>query len=380
MAQEDTSIVVERSLTPGHNISASSESRPASSYTLHSNFADSAVDMNATTPIVSPDVFLKSQANYFAPEEHTLPVNVDQSLSDKMRRLAAVAWTLEQDDSMPVKKRRMLHGMLEQLESCLEHTTGDARGEDNVQDDVDETAQSDPTREEEADQEEEDVWIDESDLIAVRNSLSATVKAMRMRFEEQYHLHQLTAQKLEATAQRCLDQERRAEDLLRKMQQLRLENHTLGTANDQLRDKLSHVEDEAVRNEVAVKAMSSAVKGLEGWIDNANPSFQPSMAPSTSKRQRVVIRGKGRFRGRYLVDEDGNEIVADNAADAAVEHQELHEGVKAWLRGFRDVEEELKYHEPLDSPNRSPTRGRFHTADHNEADDWGDFQSGESSK
>ena len=372
---------------PGHNLSASSPPRPTSSYTLHSVFADSAVDMEATTPKDLPQPISERNADYFEPTLPLTPGEVDQTLSDKMRQLAAVAWALEQDYSMPASKRQSLHRRLQDLEEYLESDSSPevedipakadiAQAEDR-QDEKDDTiigAHTEP----EADN-EDDEWIDESELIAVQENLATTVKSMRLRQEEQQHLHQLTVQKLEAVAQRCIAQEAQAQELLRQVRELRDENRTLRVENDQLCEKVANLEADASRKEVAVEAMSSAVTGLEGWIESTHPSRVQTPNPSKStKRQKVVIRGKGRFRGRYYVDEDGDEAIAFSLADAATESQELHDGVKAWLRGFRDVQEELRQHGSPASPTTSRSQGRFRVLDHREDDDWGDFQSPDS--
>lgn len=382
MAHEASSLSLAAvgSFPPGRNVSTLSLVRPASSHTLDSTFADSAVDMDPTTPIGSSTRSPKPELNYFDSAVPLSPEDVDQSLSDKMRQLAAVAWTLEQDDNMTMTKRQMLHRTLGHLESQLDSSPNETESRDievgtTAINAPSQSPSRDPVAEIEPaqDVDDEDVWIDESDLIAVRENIAATVKSMRMRQEEQHHLHQLTVHKLEAVAQRCLQQEQKMQELLRDVQELRQENQFLGTENDQLRDKLARVEEEASRNEVAVEAMSSAVTGLEGWIESALPSRAQTPVPvPKAKRQKVVIRGKGRFRGRYYVDEDGDHAVAYSLADAAAESQELHDGVKAWLRGFHDVEEELRNHE---SPRASRAQGRFRTPEHREVDDWGDFQS-----
>lgn len=369
---------------PAQNPSASSPVRPTSSYTLDSTFADSAVDMDATTPTDLSEPYSRKVTEYFEP---TLPLTsgeVDNTLSDKMRQLTAAAWALEQDDSMPATKRQSLHRRLQDLGTHLELGPQE---EVEVAPAGDHVAIRDLSQPEKDDtvvdahvkpvvENEDDEWIDESELIAVHENLAATVRSMRLRQEEQRHLHQLTLQKLEAVAQRCISQEQQAQELLREVHNLRLQNHNLEAENDQLRGKVANLEVDASRNEVAVEAMSSAVTGLEGWIETTHPSRVQTPIPRESvKRQRVVIRGKGRFRGRYHVNEDEDEAVAHSLPDAATESQELHDGVKAWLRGFRDVEEELRQHESPGSSTRSRPQGRFRILEHREDDDWGEFQS-----
>ena len=328
MAQENMSLDSTECLaaasadSPGFSVSASSSTRPTSSHTLHSTFADSAVDMEATTPTDLADSILKKGACYFEPTLPPTPLDTDHSLSDRMRQLAAIAWTLEQDDNMAANKRNRLHSMLQKLEGHLEsaseaNSAGSSAGssienEKQVQEAENGDAAapkgaSQQIVEEEKDNGNDDEWIDESELIAVRENLATTLRAMRMRQKEQTHLHELIVQKLEAVAQRSIAQEQQTRKLLREVRELRLENHTLGSENDQLRDKVASLEIDASRNEVAVEAMSSAVTGLEGWIESTTPLiYEPPVREAQARRKRVVIRGKGRFRGRYYVDEDGD--------------------------------------------------------------------------
>lgn len=364
----------------GHHFIASGPVRPTSSDTLDSAFADSAVDMDATTPAELPELTTKVDAQYFEPMLPLTPGEVDQTLSNKMRQLAAVAWEMEQDDSMTASRRQSLHRRLQDLESYLESNTTEeveiALAEDEVEIVEDGQDKKEHPAMDTLAGEEEDEWIDESDLIAVREDLAATVRSMRLRQEEQRHLHQLTVQKLEAVAQRCIAQEQQAQDLLREVRELRLRNHTLGIENDRLREKAANLEVDASRNEVAVEAMSSAVTGLEGWIESTHSSrVQTPILNKSVRRQKVVTRGKGRFRGHYYVDENGDEAVAYSLSDVPTESQELHEGVKAWLRGFRDVEEELRQLESPGPSTRSRPQGRFKLFDHCEEDGWGEFQS-----
>ncbi|KAK5091903.1 hypothetical protein LTR24_005680 [Lithohypha guttulata] len=364
MALEDTMQSYNTSTAGDDNLGnhsiASGPARPTSSDTLDSAFADSAVDMDPTTPAELLESTTKMDAQYFEP---TLPLTtgeVDQTLSNKMRQLAAVAWEMEQDNSMTPSRRQSLHKRLQDLEAYLESdTTGEvelALAEDEVEivehgQDKKEHPAMDTLPDE-----EDDEWIDESDLIAVREDLAAT--------------------KLEAVAQRCIAQEQQAQDLLREVRELRLKSHTLGAENDRLREQAANLEVDASRNEVAVEAMSSAVTGLEGWIESTHSSrVQTPILSKSARRQKVVTRGKGRFRGHYYVDENGDEAVAYSLSDAPTESQELHEGVKAWLRGFRDVEEELRQLESPGPSARSRPQGRFKVFDRCEEDGWVGFQS-----
>jgi len=382
MAREDSHRLSAASASGSHvsayDLPDASEVRPASAHTLRSAFADSAVGMDATTPAELPDTTTNPGAEYFEPMVPLTPNEVDQTLSDKMRRLAAVAWQQEQDDSMTAERRQSLHERLHDLEAYLETETAEelehAPGEERTDVDAVEEQQDGKadTQMDITPAEADDDWIDESELVDVRENLAATVQSMRLRHEEQRHLHQLTVQKLEAVAQRCIAQEQQVQNILNQVRELHLQNQTLTTENDQLRENAANLEVDASRNEVAVEAMSSAVKGLEGWIETAHPSR--AQTPTTTRHHKVVTRGKGRFRGRYYVDEDGDEAVACNSVDAASDSQELHDGVKAWLRGFRDVEEQLRDHEsPLPSTRNRP-QGRFRVLDHGEDGEWGDFE------
>lgn len=158
------------------------------------------------------------------------------------------------------------------------------------------------------------------------------------------------------------------------MRRLRQENHTLSTENNRLREKAADLEVDASRNEVAVEAMSSAVTGLEGWIESTTPSrVQTPILSKSARRQKVVTRGKGRFRGRYYIDENGEQTVSYSLSDGPTESQELQDGVKAWLRGFRDVEEELRQLEFPGPAMRNRPQGGFKICD--PEDGWGAFQS-----
>ena len=114
-----------QSENPGYydsNITISTTpTRPASSYTLHSTFADSAVDM-VETPLPGPTPNEASQPDFktFGSEAVLDDTDVDQTLSNKMRQLAAVAWTLEQGDDMTIHKRSKLHQLLNDFENQLD--------------------------------------------------------------------------------------------------------------------------------------------------------------------------------------------------------------------------------------------------------------------
>ncbi|RMZ77002.1 hypothetical protein DV738_g4572, partial [Chaetothyriales sp. CBS 135597] len=159
------------------------------------------------------------------------------------------------------------------------------------------------------------------------------------------------------------------------------ENRKLGEENMTLRHQVDDLETQVARSQMAVDAMSSAVGGLEGWINNS-PSVSRSRSIAhtpahTPRKGRVVVRGQGRFRGRYFVDDPNGEVVL-GAAETASDTRELHDGVKSWLKGFRDVEEELYRASPPRVIRSKDTRSELAAAnDHDRDDDqidWGEFE------
>lgn len=357
----------------GHHQTDSSPSstRPASSHTLDSAFADSAVDMNATTPTADNGQEPPEKQNYFDPALGSSQLDVDQTLSHKMRQLAAVVWTMEQDDGIDTGRRTKVLDQLRQIERDLEAADDASKSKIPIAPVISSPAAVN-VREyihEPVQEEDDDLWIDEADLIAVRQNLRATVQEMRLRQQEQTHLHDLTARKLEVVAQRCISQDHQIHDLFSEANQLRSQNHDFEAENELLREKITRLECDASRKEVAVNAMSSAVAGLEGFIESSSPK----QTPTPARRKRVVVRGRGRFRGRYAVEEDWDHPMFDGDPNEDAGSQDLHDGVKAWLKGFHDVEEELRLTE-------TPTRFRPAHADRARYDelDWGDFETPQS--
>ncbi|KIW16182.1 hypothetical protein PV08_06233 [Exophiala spinifera] len=302
---------------------------------------DSAISVGANTP---------GPTDKSLPSEKLSETSSHPDLATRLNGLVSEIWAHEQDGGIRGEQKRKLEQAMRDIELVLED---DLSGADDSETS---TPQSGIPIEEDRQ------TASEQDLDAVRTSLAATVEAMRMRHQEQRHLHQLTVQKLEAVAQRCLDQEKQLREHAENMAILQHENHLLRQQNDRMHSELNHAHTESAKKEVAVNAMSSAVSGLEGWI-NASPT------PTHSAR-RVVTRGRGRFRGRYYVDETPEpspRIGQDGMPDAKA----LHEGVTAWLRGFRDVEEELR---ALKHSNPSPRKAGKSNFDFSD-DEWGDFES-----
>ncbi|RMD44539.1 hypothetical protein DV735_g552, partial [Chaetothyriales sp. CBS 134920] len=245
----------------------------------------------------------------------------------------------------------------------------------HVLDNGDEEVEGDDLREDENTPEE-------LQLQDIHAALAATVASMRQRKQEQQHLHQLAISKLEAVAQTCVGQREQLDNMNRTVRQLQDENRKLGEENKTLRHQVDDLELQVARSQVAVHAMSSAVGGLEGWINNSPTGPRPRSTAHTPahtpRTGRVVVRGQGRFRGRYFVDDPNGEVVL-GAAESVSDTRELHDGVKSWLKGFRDVEEELFRASPPRVIRSKDTRSERAAANDPDTDDdqidWGEFES-----
>ncbi|KAJ9608160.1 hypothetical protein H2200_007148 [Cladophialophora chaetospira] len=319
-----------------------SPTRPSSSWTSNSLFADSAISVQTPAPLQ------KESYGFEADEAPGEP-----AIADRLNGLVSEIWACEQDGGFREDKRRKIAKAVEEIEAALE--------DDSLSDEESDAEVSYPT--EAARGPEPNVpAISEDDLDSIRTSLAATVGSMRMRQQEQRHLHQLTVEKLEAVAQKCIQQERQLREFAARIAGLNEDNRTLQEENQVLHVQVADAEAKCAQKEIAIKAMSSAVTGLEGYVKSS-----PSPVRSAGSR-RVVTRGRGRFRGRYYVDEPVESPVGyglDNESDG----QALHEGVAAWVKGFRDVEEEL-----ISSQGTStPADGR-QTPPKLVEDEWGDFQ------
>ena len=326
--------------------------RPPSVSTNDSAFEDSAIGMGSRTP-----KHLENMSSDAQP-----PPSSDHSVSDQLSQLAAAAWATEQELPLEGYRRSKIQKALRTIERCLDEQ------EDISEDGTEEIevveASSRP--------QSPGRWgpEDPEPLQVIQRNLRATVCSMRLRQQEQRHLNQVSLEKLESVAQTCFVQEAQLKDMADDVRNLRIENHKLGEMNDTLHDRVADLESQSTQKEVAVNAMSSAVAGLEGWINNSpgpNP-YQESPSRSQQRRGRYIVRGKGRFRGRYYIDD--HEEAADPGHDGVSDSRELHDGVKAWLRGFRDVEEELQKVTPDKRRASESVRHKLQSAE----DDWGDFE------
>ena len=320
--------------------------RPSSTFTTESLFADSAISVGAST---SKIIHADDQV-----ETESISSGFSQpNISDRLGSLAASAFAAEVDQSLDERREQKIWSALKIIEDCLE-------GRDQ---EVEEAAQAEVQKEENG--------LEDIQLHEIHASLAATVASMRKRQQEQRHLQKLTMEKLEAVAQTCIVQQKQVDDLDHEVQELRGENQKLGQENDTLREHVVDLESQATQKEVAVHAMSTAVAGLEGWISNSPgvDHYRTQSATQTPRRGRVIVRGQGRFRGRYFVDDPEGEVVFDGR-DATSDARDLHDGVKSWLRGFRDVEEELHVASPPRVIRSKEVRSDLTSTD----DEWGSFE------
>lgn len=319
---------------------AQSPTRPGSAWTSNSLFADSAISLRTATPKPLDDEANTSEI--FEPITH---------LADRLRGLVSEIWASEQDGALRRKKRRRIEAAMDTIEAVLLEDDSSRSREDDEEND-DETPN--PTT-------PEDVFV-KGGLDAIRNNLTLTIKSMRMRQQEQSHLHQLTVEKLEAVAQRCIQQETRLQGFGDEAVLLRERNRHLSRENAKLKHQLEHSRAESRKRDDAVHAMSSAVAGLDGWINSTSTQ-------NRSSRQ-VVVRGRGRFRGRYYVEGPGESPI-EPGSDAVADAGTIHEGVNAWLRGFNDIQQELE---------STPVKMNLHLEQDDDRpggldeDEWGEFE------
>lgn len=316
-----------------------SPTRPGSSWTTKSFSADSAISLRSNTPRPTDDgakgLDLKDQPTH---------------ITNRLNGLVSEIWAFEQDGTLHVKKKRRIEKAIDLIEAALI--------EDDVQLPIESHANADNT---------DEIPLEsrpnvEKELEMVRRSLASTVESMRMRQIEQRHLQQLAMEKVDAITQQCLRQVKRMHEYSDEIVRLKEQNTNLAQENDRLQARIELTVSESVKRDTAVNAMSSAVAGLEGWINNT-----PS--PNYSQRK-VVTRGKGRFRGRYYVD-DPDEIESGHHSLETSEIK-VREGVNSWLRGFRDIEDELR-----SSAGGTPpaSRKNFGVAQKGDEEEWGDFES-----
>ena len=336
-----------------------SSTRPASTRTDDSTFADSAIDMGSRTP---------KQPEDLSPDTQPRPSS-DRSVSELLTQLAAAAWATEQELPLEGAQRRRIQKALNLIEECIDEPKDSSTNNREESKQTEEAPGSQRPDESSGDEEAEP---DPGQLVEIHDNLRATVMSMRLRQQEQRHLNQIAVEKLESVAQTCLFQETQLKEVAEEIQALRIENHKLGEENDSLHDRVADLESQATQKEVAVNAMSSAVKGLDSWINSSpgpGPYGDTPGRPRLKRNSNYVVRGNGRFRARYYLDDPEDEA-ANLGLDGTSDSRELFDGVRGWLRGFRDVEEELQK-AALGTP-RTLENGKVDLDPMNE--DWGDFE------
>ena len=317
--------------------------RPSSAWTNESTFADSAISIRSNM-----SKHVDDHDNNMDTAETSRP-----SIADRLQHLAAAAWEHEQDGLLSQAQQEKIRKALGVIDACLED-----RDDEGTED-----GPSTPANNEEV--------AGQGELQEIHERLAETVAQMRLRKQEQRHLHELSMQKLEVVAHTCSKQEKQLKEMSQEAQKLLKENQKLMTENGWMQHHISQLETDATRRDVAVDAMTTAVAGLEGWI-----SGSPGGSQTPSRRRgRYVVRGRGRFRGKYWVNEPEDEAI-QSVHETAIDPRELQDGVKAWVRGFRDVEEEVRRITP-----RKPTQAVgeddpviVDDLPLSEDDDWGEME------
>jgi hypothetical protein len=316
--------------------------RPSSVWTNDSTFADSAISMGSSTPKQLDDEHreLRFQAS---------PII---SISERLSELAAVAWAAEQDSYLDDATRKEAMNAMKVIESCL--------GEKDEEEIVLRSRA----------EEQEDAEREQAQLQYVHEQLVDTVASMRLRQQAQRHIQELALRKLDDVGSTCAAQEDTIESLRAEVERLKIDNQKLRRDNDGFQAHAIQLTSELEQKDIAVQAMSSAVAGLDGWVRSA-------LGPERPTRRVRATRGRGRFRTHYYVDVpiEG----ADQELDRTVDAREVRDGLTAWVRGFRDVEDAVnttKTTQPVESEQSgvSLSPGTRSGTIAQDEDDWGDFQ------
>lgn len=321
--------------------------RPSSVWTNDSAFADSAISMGSITP---------KQLDDDQPELRP-PSSPESSLSERLTQLAAAAWAVEQDGSLDdITKEKVLRATTT-IELCL----------DEREDEVDDFPDRQTTMQERE--------REQAEVAFVHEQLAATVASMRLRQQERRHINDLTVRKLEDVASTCATQEQTIRSLQEEVEHLRIDNQKLQRDNDGFQSHAEQLTSELEQKDLALQAMSSAVAGLDGWI-------QTSLNPDQPATRRVrATRGRGRFRTHYYVD-----VPAE--CGTALDHDEVRDGITAWVRGFRDMEDAMNTgvgpqpFMPSEVQARSSRSGSTFDPEPDFGDDeeWSEFQTGSSGR
>lgn len=349
-----------------------------------SYFADSAIHMDMTTPTISP----QSKPQFETDEFQSGLTTPSEAIDDRSEPSAHL-----EDHSPSLKELGVPNEAAEAGNNHLENTELTPKAFRKM------GLREMGLREMHSDVETEDESELEPDQELVSH-FSTTVSSLRLRHQEQSHLQSLFTSKLEALAQRSLDHEASIRSLTAELKSLRDSNTGLGCdnallahENNELRVAIQGMKGDVMERETAMEAMTGAVRGLEGWIESANNSprsdslgrFLQDRARHVRGR-RDIIRGKGRFRGRYSIDDDHLDGVnAHPGLDGSIDMEttEIQEGVMAWVRGFKDVEEGLKARNDVDSGGKVGTHvnglslgHRSNNTTSNFDEEFGDFEAG----
>jgi hypothetical protein len=285
--------------------------RPSSGWTNDSTFADSAISMGTATPKNFDDDSMQLR-----PPSLSTP-----SLSERLTGLAALAWAVEQDGYIEDATRNKIWKSLSRVENLLEDR------DEIPEADFKRAPENAEIREVANQFSEEDV----AQLDQIHQHLTTTVAEMRLRQQEQHHIHEMTVRRLDDIAGTCARQKKRIQELETEVGALRIEHQKLYRDSQGFQQHAEQLTVELQRRDVALQAMSSAVAGLDGWIST-------TLAPSQrATRLDLRTRGRGRFKTHYYV-EVPIDTSPDNGVDPTVEARELRDGITAWVRGFRDVE------------------------------------------
>lgn len=295
--------------------------------------------------------------------------STSSGLFERLNRIAAAAWDAEQDGRLTESNVETLHTQLDSVESRIAGTDVVPSGGHQT---PCKTQSEPPDTDKPSSSFSADLESVSTDLLT---TLRTTVSSLRLRHAEHRHLLSLSTSRLEALAQRCIAQDRAIQSLTRELRELRNENNILGKENEDCQAEIEALKADNTSKELAMEAMAGAVSGLEGWIEST--VRLPTDAETTGanrgalrrSKKREVIRGRGRFRGRYYVDE----YEPGGHYDVEADVHDLHDGVRAWLRGFRDVEEGLRARGGIGQRRKMDGNGSLE--DGVVEDEWGDFES-----
>lgn len=344
-----------------------------------SEFTDSAI-MDMTTPTVSPHLKSRATSDRFDAE---VVIPFDQptdGIQERFGQLANIALS-RGDDSPPYEAIEALQDCSDDIESTLDPFGKDELGE-AVLSPPDTVAESE--------------FEPDPELVS---HLSTTVSSLRLRHQEQLHLHSLFTSKLEALAQRSLEHEAIIRSFTAELQSLRDSNALLGCKNDMLaqennnlRAKMQDLEVEIAERTTVMEAMKGAVRGLEGWIGNASVSPESDLQRGLLQRQdrrrrreggREFMKGKGKSPGRYRLDDGLSTLNGGFEPFTDREPLEIQEGVRAWVRGFKDVEEGLNARSEGNNTGRrakqedgGPPASQSNNTTHIFDEEFGDFETG----